>query len=530
MADLIQSLIAKFQNFDRNADGDPAIASLSYLAFESSSEDIPQDARLVLVLVEPRLLNPMPGAEDLIPILLRYKGDLRAEGLFSRFIRADVYHGQRHQDGRTLLAMRSFLREVKLSFSKLEGVILVGAFPEAPIVRRCVWKINFRDIPIGNTPTKGEYYLSIWPIVIATRAEIVLADLDGNWPLLYHEEEMQVESIAARPDAATAGTDWPVDNAVFSSTSFNRNFDTHRDFFFIDDGDYTVLSADPGPLKVFIRRQLKHPELTADDRGLPNPIARPDIFVSRINPWHVAANPDPAIHGDDGTLPLDASGFPQAFTSSQTYDTWLGFYKPDPVFERRLLRDYFDRNHQFRSGAFDDLPFRAAAVASPDFNAQDGASFLAPASAKFGPPLVTSKATVLDYVNWFKQPGVLRHIQAHSCAFNSAFGDQYDPNALEQAVGGCPFRWRHQGQTYTPSLHNQGIYADFYVHRTMWQNGVMRASGASMIIHGGCDVNSPGTPADPFSNPDYGTTFQNAEGLLFYMNGLALISREDLQR
>lgn len=125
MADLIQSLIAKFQNFDRNADGDPAIASLSYLAFESSSEDIPQDARLVLVLVEPRLLNPMPGAEDLIPILLRYKGDLRAEGLFSRFIRADVYHGQRHQDGRTLLAMRSFLREVKLSFSKLEGVILV---------------------------------------------------------------------------------------------------------------------------------------------------------------------------------------------------------------------------------------------------------------------------------------------------------------------------------------------------------------------------------------------------------------------
>lgn len=149
-----------------------------------------------------------------------------------------------------------------------------------------------------------------------------------------------------------------------------------------------MVSADAQRLQLFIRRPLRHPELSAVDRALPNPLARPDILVSRINPRNVAVNPKPSIVGDGGVRPLDAQGHPQAFTSSQNFDTWLGFFQQDPILERRVLADYFDRNHRFRIGAFADLPFRAAAIAYPpqDFAADPG--YLALASNKFAPPLV----------------------------------------------------------------------------------------------------------------------------------------------
>ena len=135
MSNLIQGIMNRYQNYDRNANGDPAIISLNFLNFELGSEEIPHTVRMVLVLVEARLLSPLAGAEDLHSRLHRFKGDLRAEGLFSRAISVDLYQGARHQDGRTLLALRSFLREIWNTFPNFIGVVLVGSFPEATLVR-----------------------------------------------------------------------------------------------------------------------------------------------------------------------------------------------------------------------------------------------------------------------------------------------------------------------------------------------------------------------------------------------------------
>jgi hypothetical protein len=227
--------------------------------------------------------------------------------------------------------------------------------------------------------------------------------------------------------------------------------------------------------------------------------------------------------GDNGVKPLDNTGLPQPFNSNQNLDTWLGFFERDPLLERRVISDYFDRNHQYRTGTFADLPFRAGAIGSPDFGADEG--FLAPASSQFQPPLVQNQASVLDYVRWFKQPASLRLITAHSSCFSSLFGDKYQSGDLENELGGHPFRWAKIGNTYTPSLKDQGPHADLYIHRTAWQNKILGKSGQNLIIHGGCEVNAPfDTESKPYYHEGY-ASWQNAEGLLFYMNGIALISR-----
>lgn len=128
-------------------------------------------------------------------------------------------------------------------------------------------------------------------------------------------------------------------------------------------------------------------------------------------------------------------------------------------------------------------------------------------------------------MRWFKQPAVLRGIQAHASAYNSQFGTNYNATDLENELGGRPFRWRRSGNTYTPSLQDQGPHADFYIHRTAWQNGVLANAGANLIIHGGCEVNVPaGTQTKTYYQEGY-AGWQNAEGLLFYMNGVAMIAR-----
>ncbi|MDG6250935.1 VCBS repeat-containing protein [Methanocalculus sp.] len=531
MSNLIQGIMDRYQNYDLNADGDPSIINLSFLDFEQDSEEIEHDARRVVVLVESRLLNPLAGAEDLESRLIRFKGDLRAEGFSSYFISAELYNGPRHQDGRTLLALRSFLREIWNTFPNFLGVVLVGSFPEAELVRRTMWTPHFKKTIAGveyNKPgDEVTPYLAIEPEHIAGRSDIVLADFNGNWEALYHEEQ-ELESIVALPDPATAATEWPVDGAVFSSLAFDRTMESRNDFFYINDSDYLVLDAPPGELKLFIRHRQLHPEIAAADRNLPNPIARPDIVISRINARHIAINPDPTIVGENGVRPIDEEGYPQSFISTQNYDPqhfkkWQEFFEPDPVLERRVICDYFDLNHRHRTGCFADLPFRAGAIGSHNLDANPG--YVAAASDKFQAPLVQNDATLLDYFRWFKQPAVLRCIHAHSGNQNSNFGGGYDVVALENELGGKPFRWSHGGNTYTPSLQGQGGNANFFVHRTAWQNGILENAGANLIVHAGCSVNVPaGTKTEQYYKEGY-AGLQNAEALLFYMNGVAMIAR-----
>src|SRR6478735_4340935 len=98
--------------------------------------------RLVLVLVESRLLTPWTGGTSLLDRLDRLVTDVRREGNDCRLVAAQLYQGGAQKDGWVLLALRRFLRQARDSLG-LTAVVLVGRFPEAQILRRFPWAPAF---------------------------------------------------------------------------------------------------------------------------------------------------------------------------------------------------------------------------------------------------------------------------------------------------------------------------------------------------------------------------------------------------
>ena len=164
----------------------------------------------------------------------------------------------------------------------------------------------------------------------------------------------------ARP--ASAG--WWSDSWAWRGFS-QYELSTHEfeDFFFIDDSQYYAYPMG-STLWLLMTNENAHEELSAADLTLPNPIARPDIHVSRINPRHIALEPKA------GLGMLDSSGEPQAVSGSLP-GTWTRWER-NPDLERALLID-FDRNHGFRVGA-DGMRFRAAAATYPSTSSRSPTS------------------------------------------------------------------------------------------------------------------------------------------------------------
>lgn len=169
----VAQIADSYMDFDIDGDGILEINNLTLMDFEPTTPLGNGSQGLAIVLVEPRLLGSA-SPEMNVTIrnhLIRYRDDLVGEGYTTRFLLADVYHGQQHQDGRTLLAIRRFLRSVRASYPNLKGVTLVGSLPEATVFRRAL----FRSVE------EGKQFLVLHPERINPRADIVLADLDGNW-------------------------------------------------------------------------------------------------------------------------------------------------------------------------------------------------------------------------------------------------------------------------------------------------------------------------------------------------------------
>jgi hypothetical protein len=529
MVDLLSPIMTRYTNYTMTGDGLPEINALTYLPFESNYADPPASGRLALVLIEPRLLDSTGDAtlrSDLVRRLQRLKGDLRAEGLHTRFILTDLYHGTAHKDGRIVLALRQFFREVKSSFVNFEGALLVGNFPEASLVRRVSWCPGFlapRQLAIGTE-------------LISERAEIVLADLTGNWEALYQQNDFTAEEISAIPDASTTANGWfdgeSVRNCEFSSTDFTvKRSQTFRDAFFIDDTIYTILEnrISPNPfLRLRLNQTERNNEVDFSDRSMVNILAKPDISVSRINAFHVAVNPNPNLRGADGRTFLNAAGNPQTVNNPTPLGNseWELFNFYDIDLERRLLIGYFDRNHRFRNGAFANLPFRGAIISgSTDFAPDWYEGLVNAAATDFHPCVKTAHANLQQYVQFYKTPAVLKYVMAHSNARSSEFRDGTDPTVLATEAGGLPPRWTYRAGQHIPSFEGQGHDADLYVHRTLWQYNTLKDAGVSIIIHGGCNVNSiPETQTDPYASRSYGR-WNNAEGILFYTNCAAIFSR-----
>jgi len=525
LANLFSPILNRYTNFTMTGDGLPEINSLTLLPFESEFPEPEAGQRLALVLIESRLLEPR-GDPALLPALMqklrRHKTDLRAEGLVGRFISASVYRGPVQKDGQTVLALRKFLQDVRAVFAKLEGVTLVGNFPESTLVRTFDW---------APQPT----LLVIGPELISERADIVLGDLTGNWDQLYRRDDFAIDKTQAHPDAETDARGWRngewINDVEFTSTGAvsleNYSF---RDAFLMDDSMSKIQERKVNSFHVQLRGSERNNEVDPLDRTRTNIIARPDIAVARLNALHVAVNPDPNLVGANGEHFLDVNGDPQVVTAptplfdGEPYKALFTFRDPD--LERHLLLDYFDRNHRFRTGAFSHLDFRTAAISgSPDFNPQGYANMMSGAAADFGPAVIKPNASLREYVDFLKTPAVLKYVMAHSNPLISEFRDENDAAALTNAVGGTPVRWVYQSGRYSPSFDAWSGNAELSLHRSLWHRKTLQSAGASLVIHGGCNVNSVyETQTQTYTSPTY-AHWNNAEAFLLYTNCVALMTR-----
>ncbi|MBI4882147.1 MAG: hypothetical protein HY812_21170 [Planctomycetes bacterium] len=447
----LDGLCARFSGLDQDGDGAAEIERLALLGGEAPAGEGP----LVLALVEGRVLDAGGGAVQ--ASLERWRADLAAEGFRAALVRAGLYAGERHQDGLTLLALREFLRAVRDADPSLAGAVLVGAFPEAYLVRTVNWR---KLCPLAlNRGTEREKvfaepidFLSTVPEGVAHTCDLVLGDLDGRWERLYTQPRERLPYWhAVFPGGVPAGGGVAAD--------FERGGLVYEDFFHANDGVLEVREVldeqgNVAALHVIPLDEARDAECCAADRERGNRIARPDVLVSRVNARGVASDLEQEI---------------------------------------RLLLEFFERNHLYRTGELDPV----FPPASLSHGLGSGYGVLKEAAQEWAalaePELDVQGAPGLaEAVAWLKRPAVLRTIRAHSdrCGSSLERGERLDCNAL----------------------------------RALWSDGAL-PDGASFYLHTGCEAISPAAAETlPYSDPAYGRD-NSAAGLLFFARGLALVGR-----
>jgi hypothetical protein len=533
----VSTIVAGFRNYDINSDGIKEIESLSFLAGEETNPYASQGR--VLVLYDPRLTSDDPtngisGLQMRLQLAL-LRSDLFKENYQTHFIETKLYRGPVHQDGRTLLALRRMIQAVHQRYP-LKAVMLIGDFPESTIVRRVfvrshigaeprqIGSQSFTNIDIAETGTE----------VVAARSDLILSDLDGKWENVYRQETMTYRDVTLVPELPPGG-DFPAAGQTLTSSSYDFRNTTVSDYFLVDD-QATSLSESGGKAYLTVNSLNEAgPELSNADQAAANPIARPEIEVSRVNARHIALSPSLSYNrSTDGQGLLGSDGKPRLVRLTG-YDSVQ--WKEDPTLERRVIADYLYRNHAFRLGGDRNKVFRTSAVRALDSGLLNPASFntlLKKADLTFGTSLTVDNADLAEYLNWLKEPAVLRGVAAHSNETIAQFGAS---NAwlINAQVGGKPWSWNLRtdatGYYLEPSLGQGANFdtrsdADFYVYRTLWENKIFdtMSTGQTFYIHDGCTVNGAFPISVPYNTPNYAAR-QHAESMLFYANGLGMAAR-----
>jgi hypothetical protein len=510
-----QTIVNNYNSYDLDADGIDEIEQLKFLWFRTNSldsptEEVDMNQKLVLVLVESRLLSELSSSRysvpDLLSCFVRLRRDLALEGRQAKFLEMKDYDGTRIQEGKTVLAIREFFKNVYTNYPNLDGTLLVGSFPDAGIVR--TW--------VGYPPDTGGNFYTVGVTAGKPRPnDIVLADLDGNWRSMYFESSTSLEGWTITPGTYTTissnGSNLYLTNAGAVGVGTTR-----RDFFWLKDARFAVYSLEKG--QVWLDLNCASPEATTADRARPNPIARPEISVSRINPRPIAVQPP-------SSRLLDANGKPQTVTNVPAINLSPPAWPQDASLERTLLVEYLNLNHAYRTGRFASQSF-SVSVAWCDittFAADEGLTGLTPRDTN------VHAAFLPDYVQWLKRPSRFRGVAAHSNGSLSAFPldlpspDPVDYAALEAACGGHPWSWTESGNRYVSTL--QGThYAELELYRTLWENQVLTNVPPSLMAHVGCTVAGVDFGDLTHNSSGYGT-FQNAASLLFYTRQLAILCR-----
>jgi len=527
-------------NFPAPAPGDADIAQLRYLQVNGTPVEeegtIAGDAALVLVLVEPRLLADLPGAPlaaaDLASRLVRYRDDLQAEGFVARLVEARVYGsgpGQtQHRDGRTVLALREFLRAAKAQFPRLRAAILVGSFPEALWVDQSPWVHQaFDGESVRGVDVSGRRVLGIEPGIAAYRTEIVLADLSGHWENLYHPGPEALPSLKVLLDGLPIGTVGDGTVLAAPQSHWELTSRTFEDFFLTLDADLTWPITTEGDLDVQLRRCRLSPEV-GEAAAASNPISIPDIQVSRINARHIAVVPDRAIQDAAGRGLVDGGSVPRAIVPTSAPPGPNSFWVRDAAFERRLMTEYFDRNHAYRRGAWDEEPLRFGVFAHA-FGPEAIADIFRSTSANLAElKLDCDHGTLAQFMQSLHRPMALRGIDAHAQDQGTLLGES-KADELAAACGGRPHHWTWENDVLFPRFDERTSLLEFGTLRSAHACAAPDV-GPGFYMHAGCDVNTPGyadlvpyNAEAPEPGP-YGM-FQMAESLLFFGNGLGVMSR-----
>ncbi|MBM3498419.1 MAG: hypothetical protein FJX74_07075 [Armatimonadetes bacterium] len=518
----LQRLCRVFSPCDLNADGTREIEELRPidLGYTVGAAETRNDT--VLLIIEPRLMEE--SGIDLRPSLRQFAADLATEGHDTHALVAQVYAGPRHQDGRTVLALRELLRAAKRELPDLRGVVLIGRFPEAMIVRQYYW---LKQTPIAinaGLPNERRFeeaveYIRDRAELVAWRSDLILGDLDGQWEAVYHEGRTELPHFLAVCPEGVEAQDSTTDLYEFGTDAF-------EDFFFVNDGKWRMEAKGEGRIR-FQQLPDENDECSPDDLTLPNPLARPDLRVSRVDASHVGLEPASDLVDAEGRGLLDERGLPQTLTFADTASTprAIGVWRHSEQTERRLLAEYFERNHRFRTGGYAEA--RKPASFSTEFgSALPELRETFAAWKGFDEPgydVQGEGATLLEAIRWLKRPAAVRALKAHSDPWGSSVGKTEDAEALKTELGGTFGGWRSEGNQLVPGLLNQDkLHLEYY--RALWANGQLPDCGV-LYLHTGCESIAPeGAATLPYSHPQYGY-WQGAESLLFHANGLALVGR-----
>ena len=508
---------------DYDRDGIDEIESLTPFAPDLAKGSAERPG--VVVLIESRLAGPPAEGVDLRPALRGYLEDLSAEGWNAAGVSAAVYAGEQHQDGLTLLALREFLRDLHRTWPQLDSVVMIGAFPDAFLVREYAWWKHDKLTINKGQPTEQQWtekidYLRSKAENICTKADIVLGDLDGHWEQIYHREKEALPWwVLPFPDGR--------DQLAEGSVSCEQGEISFEDFFFIHDGALTVKPGAEGRMNVTIAPET-HVECSDADKQLPNPIAQPELSISRLDARHACVIPDPTITDAHGRHFLDADGHPQTmeFASQDDVPKARSFFVYSETSERAMLANWFDHRHRFRLGEFPEARLPANIGTGWGSSVKEARKAFAQ-WADFDDPdydILRGNVTLLEVVEWLKRPAEARAMKAHGDPWGCMWAKPKDPVELDKAVGSQIWNWRQKDNVLTPGLSGKTTKLDFAVTRSLYESGTL-PDAPSIYLYTSCEGTMPAHGADqPYNATGYGF-WQGGECMLFHLNGLALIGR-----
>lgn len=492
-----------YDGFDKDMDGDAEIVRLKPMAEAGG-----KDKGTVLVFVEERLLPQDRKDQDLKPSLKRFAQDLGKEGYHAFVLATTPYGGPRHQDGLTVAAYRRLLQDLYGRGIDLKGAVFVGNFPQPFLVWRYWWVRGDSTVINPGTPAEKKleppFVRSVAEPVVSP-ADIVLGDMDGPWDRLYVQPKTMIADLLVK---------FPPDSEITSDYQVLPQ--RYEDFFLVDDGGWDEFSVSPSKRR-FVRKEDANPECTPEDLAKPNKIAHPEIAISRINALH--ASFEPMFEG----LVKDGKPAQVDFLSPRAVPNPDRIWAPDITTERRLLVEYFDRNHLYRTSK---EAFQPASVST-----HLGSSFgewkqwvpswrgLEADSERF----IDGDPNLADVAKWFRLSAGVREVRAHSNPWLSGFAAPKKPEDLQEIVGN-PWWWKVEGASLVPSWAPMGGNIAFGFLKSLYENKVL---GEKPILYytNGCEASRPGGAENlPFNHPEYGRMQVN-ECLLMLGNGLALIGR-----